>query len=124
MGRPVIHFEVVGKDGAKLRSFYSEVFDWEMSEIGGPMDYSVTPREGNTAADGGGIGGGIGGSSEYDGHVTFYVEVPEMEAAFTEIESRGGRRLDGPDEVPGQGILIGHFADPEGHMIGLVSPTG
>ena len=26
MGQPVVHFEVIGKDGAGLRSFYSELF--------------------------------------------------------------------------------------------------
>jgi predicted enzyme related to lactoylglutathione lyase len=26
----------------------------------------------------------------------------------------------GPDEVPGMGIVLGHFKDPEGHLIGLV----
>jgi predicted enzyme related to lactoylglutathione lyase len=28
MGRPLVHFEVMGKDGEKLRSFYAELFDW------------------------------------------------------------------------------------------------
>jgi predicted enzyme related to lactoylglutathione lyase len=26
MGQPVVHFEVIGKDGDKLRSYYSEIF--------------------------------------------------------------------------------------------------
>jgi predicted enzyme related to lactoylglutathione lyase len=30
----------------------------------------------------------------------------------------------GPDEVPGVGIVIGLFRDPEGHVIGLMSPVG
>ena len=27
MGQPVVHFEVVGKDGDKLQSYYAEMFD-------------------------------------------------------------------------------------------------
>jgi hypothetical protein len=27
MGQPVVHFEVIGKDGKKLQSFYSELFE-------------------------------------------------------------------------------------------------
>ncbi|MGH2846987.1 MAG: VOC family protein, partial [Thermoleophilaceae bacterium] len=78
-------------------------------------------REGNTNADGAGIGGGVGvGPEGYEGHVTFYVEVPDVEAALAKAQELGGSRLMGPDEVPGAGIVLGHFADPEGHMVGLV----
>jgi len=42
------------------------------------------------------------------GHVTFYVAVPDIDAALTKAESLGGKRLRGPDEVPGAGIVIAH----------------
>src|SRR5215207_16872 len=48
-----------------------------------PDNYAVVPREGNTNADGAGIGGGVGtGPEGYDGHVPFYVEVPDVVAAL------------------------------------------
>ena len=85
------------------------------------MNYGTIQRDGNTNAEGVGIGGGIGESPEgYDGHVTFYVEVPDVEATLQQAESLGGKRLFGPDEVPGAGITIGQFADPEGRPIGLI----
>ncbi|MGH2742527.1 MAG: VOC family protein [Thermoleophilaceae bacterium] len=59
MGQPVVHFEVIGKDGEKLRSYYSELFGWEI-DADNPMDYGTVPREGNTNAEGAGIGGGVG----------------------------------------------------------------
>jgi predicted enzyme related to lactoylglutathione lyase len=121
MGQPVVHFEVIGKDGDALRSYYSEMFGWEFAEPMGPTNYAPTPRDGNTNADGVGIGGGVGSAPQgYDGHVTFYVEVPDVEAALAKAESLGGSRMMGPDEVPGAGITIGLFTDPEGHVIGLV----
>ena len=121
MGQPVIHFEVIGKDGEKLRSYYSELFGWEFGDVVGPTNYAVVPRDGNTNADGVGIGGGIGTAPEgYDGHVTFYVEVPDVEAALAKAESLGGTRMMGPDKVPEVGIEIGLFTDPEGHVIGVV----
>ena len=122
MGQPVMHFEVIGRDGAKLRSYYSELFGWETQDVGGPMDYAVVDREQNLSPEGIGIGGGIGGSSEADGHVTFYVGVDDAEAALAKAEELGGKRVHGPDEVPGAGILIGHLHDPEGHLIGVVQP--
>jgi uncharacterized protein len=124
MGQPVVHFEVIGGDGPKLREYYGQLFGWEFGEPLGPTNYAVTPREGNTNDDGIGVGGGIGTAPEgYDGHVTFYVEVPDVEAALAQAEQLGGGRMMGPDEVPGVGITIGLFTDPEGHVIGVVSPA-
>jgi len=58
-------------------------------------------------------------SGAREGHVTFYVEVPDVEAASTAAERLGGSRTMGPDEVP-EGPVIGMFQDPEGHTIGLI----
>jgi predicted enzyme related to lactoylglutathione lyase len=119
MGQPVVHFEIVGQDAAKLHSYYSELFGWEIN-ADNPMRYGVVAREGNVNADGAGIGGGIGpGPEGYAGHVTFYVEVPDVEAALAQAESLGGTRMMGPDK-PMEGIEIGLFNDPEGHTIGVV----
>jgi predicted enzyme related to lactoylglutathione lyase len=122
MGQPVVHFEVIGRDGAALRSFYSALFGWEI-DADNPMSYGIVPRDGNVSADGVGIGGGVGQSPEgYSGHVTFYVEVPDVEAALATAESLGGSRMMGPDEVM-EGLVIGLFNDPEGHTIGVVETT-
>jgi predicted enzyme related to lactoylglutathione lyase len=119
MGQPVVHFEVIGKDPEKLQSYYSELFGWEMN-TDNPMKYGTVQREGNTNADGAGIGGGVGGGPEgYDGHTTFYVEVPDVEEALAKAESLGGSRMMGPDEVM-EGLVIGLFNDPEGHVVGVV----
>ncbi len=123
MGQPVVHFEVVGKDGAALQSFYSQVFDWKV-QADNPMSYGMVAREDNVSAQGIGIGGGIGQAPEgYPGHVTFYVEVPDVEAALAKAESLGGTRMMGPDEVM-EGLVIGLFTDPEGHTVGLVKSGG
>jgi uncharacterized protein len=124
MGQPVVHFEVIGQDGDKLRSYFSELFGWEI-DADNPMNYGMVQREGNTNPDGIGIGGGIGGPGPdgYAGHVTFYVEVPDVEAALAKAESLGGTRMMGPDQV-GEGIEIGMFQDPEGHTIGVVKGAG
>ena len=120
MGQPVVHFEVIGKDGKKLRDYYSELFGWNI-DADNEMNYGVIQRDDNTTADGVGIGGGVAGGPEgYDGHVTFYVEVPDVEAALAKAEELGGSRAMGPDEVM-EGLVIGLFTDPEGHLVGVVS---
>lgn len=120
MGQPVVHFEVIGRDGEKLRSYYSELFGWEI-DADNEMNYGVIQREGNTNPDGVGIGGGVGGPGpdDYPGHVTFYVEVPDVEEALQKAESLGGARVFGPETIMG-GMELGQLTDPEGHVIGLV----
>ena len=119
MGQPVVHFEIIGEDPEKLRSYYSELFGWEF-ETDNPMNYGVVQRDGNVSAEGIGIGGGVGGGPEgYSGHVTFYIEVPNVEAALAKAESLGGTRVMGPETIM-ESIELGLFTDPEGHLIGVV----
>ena len=121
MGQPVVHFEVVGKDGEKLHRYYSELFGWEI-DANNEYHYGMVTREGNLGRDGVGIGGGVGqGPEGYDGHVTFYVAVPDVEEALQKAESLGGKRVMGPEDIMGQ-VVLGQFTDPEGHLIGLVKP--
>ena len=119
MGQPVVHFEVVGRDGEKLRQYYSQLFGWHI-DANNPMKYGMVARDGNTNSEGVGIGGGVGqGPEGYEGHVTFYVEVPDVEEALAKAKSLGGTRVMGPEDIMGQ-IVLGQFKDPEGHVIGVV----
>jgi uncharacterized protein len=117
LGRPVIHFEVMGADGDKLRRFYHNLFDWAI-DAASPLGYGVVQRE--TNASGVGIGGTVGGTPRgMRRHVTFYVEVPDVEAALAEAERLGGTRLTGRFEVQ-PGVELAQFSDPDGNTVGLV----
>ena len=120
MGNPVVHFEVIGTDGEKLRSYYSELFDWKI-DADNEMNYGVINGDDNKSdSDTPSIGGGVAGGPEgYEGHVTFYVEVPDVEAALAKAESLGGARVMGPETLMGR-MVLGQFTDPEGHVIGLI----
>jgi predicted enzyme related to lactoylglutathione lyase len=124
MGQPVVHFEVIGKDAGKLQSYYSDLFGWEI-DANNPMNYGMVARDANLSPEGVGIGGGIGGPGPdgYPGHVTFYVGVPDVEAALAKAESLGGKRVMGPERMDGARVEIGLLTDPEGHLIGVVKPT-
>lgn len=121
MGNPVVHFEVIGKDAEKLHNYYSDLFGWKI-DANNPMNYGIVAREDNTNAEGIGIGGGVAGYEGQDSLVTFYVEVPDVEAALAKAESLGGSRRFGPEQIM-EGVVLGHLADPEGHVIGLVEAT-
>jgi predicted enzyme related to lactoylglutathione lyase len=120
MGQPVVHFEIISRDGAAAQAFYGALFGWDIS-ADNPMHYGVVERESAQTDDGIGIGGGVAGGPEgYDGHVTFYVQMDDVEEGLAKAESLGGTRLFGPEEIM-PGLVIGQFTDPEGRMIGIVN---
>jgi predicted enzyme related to lactoylglutathione lyase len=121
MGQAVVHFEVVGKDGEKLQKYYADLFGWEIN-ADNPMKYGMVDAKTNKTSDGNtGIGGGVGqGPDGYEGHVTFYVAVPDVEEALQKAESLGGTRIMGPETIMDM-VTLGQFKDPEGHMVGVVS---
>jgi hypothetical protein len=127
MGQPVVHFEIIGNDPAKLRSYYGDLFGWEFAvgdaateAVSQPGDYGFV--DGSTTGDGTGINGGVGGGAGYERRVLFYVGVPDVEAALQKAESLGGTRRMGPEPASGGALAVGHFTDPEGHLIGVAGP--
>jgi predicted enzyme related to lactoylglutathione lyase len=124
MGRPVVHFEILGAEDEVLHPFYSEMFGWEIDK-NNPVGYGIVDRESNVNADGIGIGGGIMGTKGTDApsdasYVTVYVEVPDVEAALVRAEELGGQRIMGPMSPP-NAPEIGMLSDPEGHLIGVIT---
>ena len=111
MANPVTHFEVLGEDAAALQDFYGKAFDWEIQDVMDGAYYMVNP--------GSGVQGGVGKAMGGTGHVTFYVEVEDPAAALARIEELGGKTIQPPMDVP-NGPTIALFADPEGHVLGLV----
>lgn len=123
MARPVVHFEIIGSDPQNLRDYYAGLFGWEFDtpspvaeEVSEPGSYGFLDLI--TAEDGTGIRGGVGGGSGYKSHAVFYVGVPNVEAALQQAEMLGGTRVMGPAISP-NGLVVGHFSDPEGTLIGV-----
>jgi predicted enzyme related to lactoylglutathione lyase len=106
MGLPVVHFEIIGTDPAKLRDYYGGLFDWEFStgdatteKVSQPGMYHFV--DGRTTGEGDGINGGVGGGEGHERRVLFYVGVPDVEAALRKAESLGGKRLMDPSRSRG-----------------------
>lgn len=114
MRNPVVHFEVLGKDADALKRFYGDTFEWELESVM-PTYAMVSPADGES-----GIPGGVGAGPENGpGHVTFYIEVDDLQAMLEKIAERGGSTVQPPMDIP-DGPSIALFADPEGHVVGLV----
>jgi uncharacterized protein len=123
LAEPVVHFEVIGKDPQRLREYFSELFGWVFDtpspvaqEVSEPANYGFLDLV--TSADGSGIRGGIGGGPAYESHAVLYVGVQDVEAALQRAEKLGGTRVMGPATSP-NGLVVGHFRDPEGTLIGV-----
>ena len=112
MPNPVVHFEVVAKEGKKLQQFYSNVFDWSI-DANNPMNYGMV----NTNAEGG-INGGIG-PTDGPNQVTFYIQVDDLQAYLNKVESLGGKTVMPPTEIP-NAVTLAMFSDPEGNIIGMI----
>lgn len=112
MGSPVVHFEVNGKDGKRLSEFYRQAFDWKM-QWDDKNGYALAQTEA-----GRGIDGGVGASRDGKGMVTFYVEVPDPNAALKKIEGLGGKTIVPTTVMPM--VTFALFSDPEGNVVGLV----
>ena len=116
MSNPVAWFEIIGRDAIKLQKFYADVFNWKLTppapELG---NYSML----DDANRGTGIGGGIGQGVEGDSRVTIYIEVDDPQAYLDKVTGAGGKMLMPVTEVT-DGVTIAMFADPEGHVIGLL----
>lgn len=126
MGRPVVHFEIVGADAAALRAYYAALFEWEYDteslvapEVSDAGDYGFI----DTATNGGaGIPGGIGGGPGRAPHAVFYVAVDDVEQALLDAERLGGTRVMGPAANPNGMLVVGHFTDPQGNLVGVAGP--
>ncbi len=123
MSHPVVHFEIIGSDPQALRAFFGELFDWEFDtpspvadEVSDAGEYGFVDLV--TMDDGTGIRGGVGGGPGRTPKAMFYVAVADVEAALQQAERLGGTRVMGPATSP-SGVVVGHFTDPEGNLVGV-----
>jgi predicted enzyme related to lactoylglutathione lyase len=119
MAQPVVHFEIIGTDPAGLRDYYGELFGWEFDTSGQVAEEVSEPGNYGFVENGEGIPGGVGGGTDYRRQVVFYIGVPDVEAALHEAERLGGTRRMGPARAPDTGLVVAHFTDPEGNLVGL-----
>lgn len=115
MGSPVVHFELMSKDPAKIAAFYEKIFDWKINHMPA-MNYRVVETGGD-----GGINGGIvkpDREGPWPGNMLFYIAVDDLAAYRERIEAAGGKIHVEKQEVPNMGAFC-LCTDPDGRMMGL-----
>jgi predicted enzyme related to lactoylglutathione lyase len=109
--RPIVHWDIRARDPELIRSFYGDLFNWEISD-GPVMDIPA------------GVGGPEPGPA---GHIqpsdrtgiTLYIQVLDLPSSLTKAAELGGKVVLEPFDVPG-GPTLGGISDPEGNFVMLV----
>ena len=122
----VVHVEIIGRDPARLREFYGQLFGWQF-DLPSPVAGEVSDGEQygfvNPVDGAGPVAGGIGGGPSFTPHAVFYVGVPDVAAALAEAVRFGGSVAMPVSANPNGQLLVAQFADPEGTVVGLAGPA-
>ena len=126
MANPVVHFELIGPDPARLREFYSGLFGWNApvgasvaAAISEATEYSFISREPSWGAAAGGIGGG----ESFAAHAIFYVGVDDVASALEAAQRLGATIALHAQRNEGGHVTVGHFRDPAGNLVGVAGPV-
>lgn len=117
MGR-VMHFEIAAKDPELIMKFYREALGWEIKQWEDQPYWLVMTGSRDTP----GIDGGIMPAG-FPQPVINTVVVDNFDEALARIEAAGGKKVHGPNDIPGVGKHA-YCADPEGTMFGVLEPSG
>jgi len=115
MGNPVVHWELLSREPAKVAAFYEKVFDWKIQHRPA-LNYRLVETGGA-----GGINGGIikpDHPEPWPGNMTVYIDVDDLAAYRKKVVEAGGKLLIEEQAVPGMGAFC-LFTDPDGRMMGL-----
>ena len=118
MGQPVVHWELMSKDPAKVSEFYAKLFGWKVTHMP-EINYRLVDTGAKMGINGGILRPDREGS--WPGNTLFYIAVDDLAAYRKKIVDAGGQICVEEQEVPGMGWLS-LFTDPEGRMSGLWKP--
>jgi len=116
VANPFVHVELNTPDAERAKSFYSQLFQWQLEDAPNP---AVPAGNYTMIKVGEGTGGGImkqipGGPSGW----LAYVEVDDIRVATKKAKSLGGEVMKDVTEVVGMGWLS-FIRDPTGAVLGL-----
>lgn len=119
MGNPVVHWELMSKEPAKVAGFYEKLFGWKVQHRP-ELNYRIVDT-GASKGEMPGINGGIvkpDREGPWPGNMLLYIAVDDLAKYRKKIAAAGGRIHVEAQKVPGMGKFC-LFTDPEGRMMGL-----
>ena len=126
MSARVVHFEIPFDDGDRARSFYREVFDWQIQAIP-EMEYNMVST-GPVSDEGmpmepGYIGGGMMQRQAPVNTPVITLAVDDIDATLDAVEKQGGKAM-GEKLTVGEMGFAAYFTDSEGNLMGLWQDAG
>ena len=121
MSGRVVHFEIPFEDGDRARSFYREIFGWQLQEMP-EMSYTLVmsgPSGDAGPTEAGFINGGM--LSRKDAAApgpVIVVDVDSIDATLERIGGLGGSTVTAKIPVGDMGFAA-YAQDPEGNVVGL-----
>ena len=121
MSARVVHFEVPFDDADRARSFYRDVFDWQIDAMP-ELNYTIVST-GPVSAEGmpseaGYIGGGMMQRQAPVDTPVITLQVDDIDATVVAIEKHGGSAV-GEKLTVGDMGFAAYFKDSEGNLMGL-----
>jgi predicted enzyme related to lactoylglutathione lyase len=112
----VVHFEIPATNIEAVKTFYTNVFNWNFSKWEGPDPYWLvsTGEKGTPGIDGGLYTPGRGMSGTIN-----TLDVDNLDKMLAKVLANGGQVVAPKMELPGIGWLA-YAKDPEGTVFGLM----
>ena len=120
MSGRVVHFELPFDDADRAKSFYRELFGWQLTDWEGAPYTMVTtgPTGEQGPSEPGFINGGMGPRSGPEDHPRVVVDVDSIEQTLEAVQAHGGDVALGRQPVGDMGFTA-YFTDTEGNLVGL-----
>jgi len=124
----VVHFEMPAEDKARVAKFYTEVFGWNMQQLGPEMGNYVLAGTAESDERGplkpGAINGGFfekdASGPDQCPHVV--IGVDSVGESMESVKKSGGEITSEPMDIPGIGLYVS-FKDTEGNPVGMLQPV-
>lgn len=117
MGYPVVHFEIMGGKNKETEQFYATLFDWKI-DSNNEWNYGLVDTNSGSGIAGG-VGPAVGPQGEQPPRVSIYVQVPDINTTLEHATKLGAEVLMERTELPGAGVTLALFKDPNGNITGL-----
>jgi predicted enzyme related to lactoylglutathione lyase len=119
----VVHFEIPADNVERAKTFYKQVFGWDISQYPGMEYHMVNTTEVDQKTQmptkPGAINGGMAKRNNDTNKTTVItVDVPDIDAALKSIEKLGGKTVQKKQPVADMGFTA-YFKDTEGNVVGL-----
>ena len=116
MKHTIVHFEIPADDVERAKSFYTELFDWEISSAPGMEEYWFIQ-----IGEEDDLGGGLMERETPGQGIVHYVQVESVADHAARAQALGGQVIVPKSPVPGMGWFA-LLLDPEGNTIGIWEP--